>query len=78
MSSVEIAERTGKDHDNVRRDIQKMEKAPSLNFEEKSLPSTGGRPTKAYSLSRREVDILHTGYSIPLRAALVELGSPFP
>lgn len=72
MSSLEIAELTGKDHDNVRRDIQKLAAALSLTFEEKVLPSTGGRPSKAYHLPRREVDILLTGYSIPMRAAVID------
>lgn len=71
MSSLEIAELTGKRHDNVRRDIENMASELSLSFEEKVTP-TGGRPTKAYLLQRREVEILLTGYSIPLRAKVID------
>lgn len=46
MSSREIAELTGKEHDNVRRDISKMAHDLSLTFEEKIMPSNGGRPTR--------------------------------
>ena len=46
MSSREIAELTGKEHGDVRRDIQKLATDLSLNFEGKSEPSTGGRPSK--------------------------------
>lgn len=42
MSSREIAELTGKEHDNVRRDISKMAHDLSLTFEEKVMPSNGG------------------------------------
>ena len=45
MSSREIAELTGKEHDNVRRDIQKLATDLSLTFEEMTQPSTGGRPS---------------------------------
>lgn len=71
MSSREIAELTGKRHDNVRRDIENMASELSLSFEEKVIP-TGGRPIKEYLLERREVEILLTGYSIPLRAKVID------
>jgi phage regulator Rha-like protein len=72
MSSREIAELTGKEHDNVRRDIKNMAKQLSLNFEEKIEPSTGGRPSKAYLLPKRETLILVSGYSVELRARIVD------
>jgi len=71
MSSREIAELTGKRHDNVRRDIENMASELSLSFEEKVIP-TVGRPIKEYLLERREVEILLTGYSIPLRAKVID------
>ena len=46
MSSREIAELTGKEHGDVRRDIQKLAMELSTTFGEKSEPSTGGRPSK--------------------------------
>ena len=72
MSSREIAELTGKEHRNVRRDIENMAKELSLSFEQKVLESTGGRPSVVYLLERREVEILLTGYSIPLRAKVID------
>jgi len=72
MSSREIAELTGKSHDNVRRDIQRMAAELSLTFEKKVLESTGGRPSVVYLLQRREVEILLTGYSVPLRAKVID------
>lgn len=82
MSSQEIAELTGKDHDNVRRDIKNLGEALSLSFEEKSQPSSGGRPSRIYLLSKRETLILVSGYRVDLRAKIIdrwmelESGSP--
>ena len=61
MSSREIAELTGKEHDNVRRDIQKMAAELSLTFEGKSEPSAGGRPSQVFYLPKRETLILSEG-----------------
>lgn len=72
MSSREIAELTGREHDNVRRDIKNMALALSLTFEEKVEPSTGGRPSKVYHLSKRESLILVSGYSVELRARIID------
>lgn len=71
MSSREIAELTGKEHDNVRRDILKMAQELSLNFEEKVLPSNGGRPSKVFLLDKENTLILISGYSIKMRAAII-------
>lgn len=67
MSSREIAELTGKEHDNVRRDIKNMADQLSLSFEEKSEPSNGGRPSKVFLLPKRETLILVSGYNVELR-----------
>jgi phage regulator Rha-like protein len=72
MTSREIAEYTGKDHDNVRRDIKNMAEDLSLRFEEKSEASTGGRPSKVYLLPKRETMILVSGYSMALRAKIAD------
>lgn len=72
MSSREIAELTGKEHDNVRRDIKNMADALSLSFEEKSEPSTGGRPNKVFLLPKRETLILISGYNVELRARIID------
>ncbi len=71
MSSREIAELTGKEHDNVRRDILKMAQELSLTFEEKVLPSNGGRPSKVFFLDKENTLILVSGYSIKMRAAII-------
>lgn len=72
MSSREIAELTGKEHDNVRRDIKNLGEALSLIFEEKTEPSDGGRPMKVFLLQKRECLILVSGYSVELRARIID------
>ncbi|QCG76482.1 DNA-binding protein [Klebsiella phage vB_KpnM_FZ14] len=71
MSSREIAELTGKEHDNVRRDISKMAHDLSLTFEEKVMPSNGGRPSRVFLLNKENTLILVSGYSIKMRAAII-------
>jgi hypothetical protein len=72
MSSREIAALTGKRHDNVRADIEKMGLELSLKFQEKVEPSFGGRPSRVCYLTKRETMILVTGYSVALRARVVD------
>lgn len=72
MSSREIAELTGKRHDNVRADIEKMAAALSLKFQEKTEPADGGRPARVFVLEKRESLILVSGYSIELRAKIID------
>lgn len=81
MSSREIAELTGKRHDHVLRDIRAMlselhseDRLP--NFEEtveRPNPS-GGAPIKStgYALPKRETLILVSGYSIQMRARIID------
>ncbi len=64
MSSREIAELTGKRHDNVRADIEKMALELSLKFQEKVESSVGGRPSRVYYLTKRETMIRVSGYSV--------------
>ena len=73
MSSLEIAELTGKRHDHVMRDIRTMLDALGING-----PRFGGvyRDAKneehpLFLLPKTETVILITGYSIPMRAAVV-------
>lgn len=75
MSSVEIADLTGKRHDHVIRDIRKMLDDlgdPSPQFWGKGLTATGGRPMTIANLPRRECLILVSGYSLPLRARIID------
>jgi len=73
MSSREIAELTGKRHDHVKRDIEKM-----LTELEKDIPSFGGiyldsrsREQVEYHLDRELTETLITGYSIKLRHKVI-------
>lgn len=72
MSSREIAELTGKQHDNVRRDILNLASDLSLSFEEKLEASNGGRPSKVFLLPKRETLILVSGYNIQMRARIID------
>jgi phage regulator Rha-like protein len=72
MSSREIAELTGKRHDNVRADVERMATDLSLKIQEKPESSNGGRPTKVFHLSKRETLILVSGYSVELRARIID------
>lgn len=74
MSSLEIAELTGKLHKNVKRDIDTMLadlKEDALNFEHIYLDSMNRQQT-AYRLDRRHVDCLLTGYSAVLRMKVID------
>ncbi|EFI8509537.1 Rha family transcriptional regulator [Escherichia coli] len=77
MSSREIAELTGKRHDNVLRDIEKMAKdldiLDRLNFEVyEEINNLGFNvQRKVYKLNKEETLILVSGYSIKMRAAII-------
>lgn len=74
MSSLEIAELTGKEHRNVLADIDKMLK--ELELGELTFQSTytdkSNRQSKCYNLPKRETMILVSGYSIKIRAKIVD------
>lgn len=73
MSSREIAELTGKQHKNVKRDIASMLadlKKDALSFERTYLDGQNRNQTE-YLLDREHTDCLLTGYSAPLRMAVV-------
>ncbi|EBM4946930.1 Rha family transcriptional regulator [Salmonella enterica] len=77
MSSREIAELTGKRHDNVLRDIEKMARdldiLDSLKFEVFEEINNLGLQVqrKVYKLNKEETLILVSGYSIKMRAAII-------
>lgn len=74
MSSREIAELTGKRHDNVIRDIKSMFEALGLgllSFEGTYL-DTQGKPQRCFDLPKRETLILVSGYDVVLRAKVVD------
>ncbi|WP_411904136.1 Rha family transcriptional regulator [Methylorubrum thiocyanatum] len=74
MSSLEIAERTGKEHFNVLIDIRKMLKSLGLTdlVFQASYRDATGRSLPCFNLPKRECMILVSGYSIPLRAAMIK------
>ncbi|MHB0781514.1 phage antirepressor KilAC domain-containing protein [Pseudomonas putida] len=75
MSSLEIAELTGKNHADVMRDIRKMLEKLGTEGQSKfagSYVSEQNKVLPCYQLPRRETDILLTGYSIPMRAVVID------
>jgi phage regulator Rha-like protein len=73
MTSLEIADLTEKDHKNVMRDIRVMFVAlgvDGLRFE-RIYRDAANREKPCFKLSYDETMTLITGYSIPLRAAVV-------
>lgn len=74
MSSREVAELTGKEHKNVKRDIEAMLsdlKEDTLRFE-RIYFDTMNRQQTEYNLDRRHVDCLLTGYSAMLRMKVID------
>ena len=74
MLTTEIAERTGKQHGHVMRDAAKMltelgEDAPKFGG---IYQDAYGRDKPCYRLPKRHVMILLTGYSVTLRAAVLD------
>lgn len=80
MSSLEIAERTGKEHRNVTRDIRAMFDALGVTETKfgSSYRDSTGRSLPCFSLPKRECLILVSGYSVPLRAATWGVGVFYP
>lgn len=74
MSSMEIAKLTGKRHDNVMNDIRQQFKELGediLKFQG-IYQDSRNRSKPCFHFPRREVDILLTGYSTKMRAAVVD------
>lgn len=77
MSSREIAELTGKPHKHVIRDVRVMideleKDGPNLGHEDFQELKDARDYTAEFRLNRRLVEILVTGYSIPLRAKVID------
>lgn len=76
MSSREIAKLTGKRHDNVMADVRNMldELYPDGHAPDFSgtYRTERGNEYECFNLPRREVEILLTGYSVPLRAKCLD------
>lgn len=74
MDSREIAERTGKEHAHVCRDIRNM--LAELGEDESKFGSVykggNGEGRRCYLLPKRECLILASGYSVKLRAAIID------
>lgn len=76
MSSREIAELTGKEHRNVMRDIRAMlvelhGEGGALSFEQSYL-NEQNKPQPCFKLPKRESLILVSGYSVPMRARIID------
>lgn len=74
MSSLEIAGLTGKQHQHVLRDIRKMLDELGQTFVQNwTKVATGkGRPLEVINLPKRETLILVSGYSIQMRARIID------
>ena len=77
VSSREIAELTGKEHRNVMADIRNMlaelyGDGGILNFEDTQVNQQNGQSYPVFNLPKRETLILVSGYSVALRAKIVD------
>jgi phage antirepressor YoqD-like protein len=74
MSSLEIAELTGKRHDNVMSDIEKMLKDLEIHAPDFSgtYKTARGNEYKCYKLPKRETLILVSGYNVTVRARIID------
>lgn len=76
MSSREIAELTGREHRNVLRDIREMldqlhGEGGALNFEHSYLTAQN-KAAPEFRLPKRETLILVSGYSVEMRAKIID------
>lgn len=78
MTSLEISELTGKRHDNVLADIRTMLAELGLMSPDFSghikipMPRGGEREIEVFKLPKRECLILVSGYSLALRAKIID------
>ena len=77
MSSIEIAELTGKEHKNVMRDIRTLleQGVQELNFEPsfiiRYLPNGGSKQDPCFNLTKKGCLILASGYDAKLREKII-------
>jgi anti-repressor protein len=74
MSSLEIAELTGKRHDVILRDIRNLlnQGVAAHNFVETSYKDKSNRNSPCYSLSKKGCLILASGYNAKLREKIID------
>lgn len=79
MTSLQIAEVTGKQHSNVMRDIrnilEQLEDKRQFNFElsyrEQQMPNGGTKQVSCYILTKKDSLLLASGYDANLRAKII-------
>lgn len=69
MSSLQIAEITGKTHSNVMRDVRSLleQGVSQINFELAEYKDTQGKSRPCYNLTKKGCLILASGYDAKLR-----------
>ena len=74
MSSLEIAELTGKQHKHVIRDIRNMLNQLEIQSDQfwADYKDSKGRTYQCYNLPKRETLILVSGYSVAMRARIID------
>lgn len=75
MSSLQIAELTGKTHSNVMRDIrnilEQLDDRGAFNFELTSYVDKSNRESPCYKLTKKDCLLLASGYDANLRAKII-------
>ena len=74
MTSIEIAKLTGKRHDNVKSDIERILAEVGIDFLEFKEVSQNkqNQSVKHYSLPKRECDLVVSGYVTKYRLAIID------
>lgn len=74
MTSLEIAEVTGKRHDSILRDIRNIlsQGVDAHNFVETSYTDKSNRQQKCYTLTKKGCLILASGYDVILREKIID------
>lgn len=74
MSSLQIAEITGKQHYNIMRDIRELLKqgVSKFNFELAKYSDKQGKPRQCYNLTKKGCLILASGYDALLREKIID------